>query len=162
MQQGHLRTRQPLHVKITTSLVCSHPHPSSNETMEHRRTTRIPKPMPLGDRHRCRTCAPRPRVSYSTAISPSRCHPARPSHTVPIELAPGPEVLETVQNVSHDGTTDASVQWQIPYVGAEQQQIQDLSSIRVISPDGDNTPPPVGDVSGDDSASRSHPFPVVS
>lgn len=69
-------------------------------------------------------------------------------------------MLETVQNASHDGTTDASVQWRIPYVEGEQRQyIQDLSSIRVISADSDNTPPLVGDVLGDDSASRS-PLPL--
>lgn len=63
-------------------------------------------------------------------------------------------MLETVRKASHDGTTeDPSVQWRIPAIEEEQQDIQDLDSVRVVSPDGDNMLPSIDDALRDDSAS---------
>lgn len=62
-------------------------------------------------------------------------------------------MLETVRKASHDGTTeDTSVQWRIPAIEEEQQDIQDLDSIRVVSSDGDNMLPSTDDALRDDSA----------
>lgn len=129
--------------------------------------SRITKAVPPSGRRRCGCCSPRslsPRVSYSTAlaISGGRAAPISvrtvfPTDIIPVEPAPGPVSLETARNLSHDGTTeDASVQWRMSAVEGE---IHDLNSVRVISPTGDITPPPFGDVSGDDSLS--HLLPIV-
>lgn len=123
--------------------------------MESRPASRIPKPLPVGSRRRCGSCVPHPRVSYSTSLSPNRCHPALSKNPVPVEPAPGPVLLGTIQNASHDGTTDASMQWQIPAaVGEQQQHLQGLNSIKVVPPDMDHTLPLTNNVSGDDSAPR--------
>lgn len=131
--------------------------PQYSETMETRRAaqrSRIPKPVPIGGRRRCGSCIPSPRVSQSTVSSSSRYRPTLSINIIPVESTPRPVLLETVRKASHDGTTeDPSVQWRIPAIEEEQQDIQDLDSVRVVSPDRDNMLPSIDDALRDDSAS---------